>query len=113
MGTEKHTETPWEAYNAAGFTFISAVADGGLGCVATLEDRTVAALADREYQEDYPTAEENVANGAYIVLACNAHDELVAACRHALAALWDGDPRRQDDCPTCMALRAAIAKAGG
>lgn len=55
------------------------------------------------------------ANAAFIVRACNAHDELLAACGNAEAVMSIVEPRSDKaEYLACLAqLRAAISKARG
>jgi hypothetical protein len=63
-----------------------------------------------------PPKAENDANGAYILRACNSHDDLLAACEAALCpvvfANQEQSPPGHYDKVEAM-LRAAIAKAKG
>jgi hypothetical protein len=58
--------------------------------------------------------EEDTANAAYIVRACNAHDDLLAACEAAEPALWIlAAGGSQDAARRHTQLKAAIRKAKG
>ena len=63
------------------------------------------------------TLEDNKANAHFIVTACNAHADLLAACEAVVEAFWyedEYDGNKVCDCAMCTAYRmaqAAIAKA--
>lgn len=60
-----------------------------------------------------PRDPESEANAAFIVRACNAHDDLLAACKAALADRFGADDPCVDADPITDQLRAALAKAEG
>jgi len=62
----------------------------------------------------YPSDEEADANAAFIVVACNAHDELVATLSRLVAESTHHDGAEYEDGEWLAldAARAALAKAG-
>ena len=82
--TTKHTPTPWEITNS-GY-------DDNL--IYKIQIGTSARTIAYAYSSDGDKQREQVANAAFIVHACNMHDELVAALRVArtlLATYGSGD----------------------
>ena len=99
--TTQHTPTPWKVLQAGDPSGVPRV---------TSDKGGVAVICVNRYMgEKGPSAEES-ANAAFIVRACNAHDELVAALRELL---WT--EQFDDDDPRLIAARlqsrAALAKA--
>lgn len=99
MGATKqtaHTPTPWEACGNLVRTARTDVDPSGLlvcDCPANVGNR--------------------IEDAAFIVRACNAHDDLVAALRKAeftLQTLTSRTARERDAC--VVEIRAALAKAG-
>lgn len=86
----EHTPTPWKASGNG--------IHKGIRCVATTD------YIDRRSGEEF---KEACANAEFIVRACNAHDDLLAACE-AICGVFEG----QEDAPLyVLKARAAIAKA--
>jgi hypothetical protein len=102
-----HTPGPWKVDPSTAFNeaLISArgVEIGLLYCSDGADDET-----------ELP----GIANAEFIVRACNAHDELVAALQMVQRVVeWDGSLPRPDDVPDAYAMetqiKAALAKAEG
>ncbi len=75
MSETKHTPGPWDVQNK-----------GTLGCRSARHE--VVAGINRDGSKNLPTivrmpdlSEASYANAAFIVRACNAHDDLLAACK--------------------------------
>jgi hypothetical protein len=96
-----HTQLPWSVNEPPDALAIVA-ADG----------REIASM---EHDTDEMTADEGEANAAFIVLAVNAHDDLLAACE-ALHVRLFREQGGQENSPWAAPLRLlsnAIAKAEG
>lgn len=104
MTTEQVTRTPgpWRMEEMpTGWEINSDPVDGG--------HWSAVAQVEVNHQGSRPvTTDEAEANARFIVLACNAHDDLLAACERALECLTMDE---EDDLTRC--LRAAIRKAEG
>jgi hypothetical protein len=98
MAESRHTPGPWRVNSGHGELWIESVKHGRVIC-AFEKHRT------GQYTE------QDGANAEFIVRACNAHDELLAACE-ALISQYDapGGPALTEQ---VEAVRAAIAKARG
>lgn len=101
----KHTPVPWRV-------------SGGFNMKVRAGESTE--IADCAGDDAPKTASECAANAAFIVRACNAHDDMLAACRSAVVYLheflkgWAGKERReQADHDLIDPIRQAIAKATG
>ncbi len=96
--TALHTMTPWIVDNVK--------TDGGLNItyVATATDEQISPIAK-------VTSHNASANAAFIVRACNTHDELVAALEDAYQALSEEMGFYQST--TAIKIRAALRKAKG
>lgn len=57
-----------------------------------------------------PIGKAQMAANARLIAAA---PDMYAALTALLDAQYDGDPRRQEDCPLCIAARAALSKARG
>ena len=107
--TAKHSQTPWE------FSADDKLnSQRAFGIVRSLPEGESQEPGHTEVIAEVcagPTAESDA---TFIVRACNAHDDLLAACRAVLARL---DLEPEGAIFPCSAqremLRAAIAKAGG
>lgn len=115
--TAKHTRTPWkvlpDTHKIGGhpnhlFRFIATANwtedDGDFSTTGEI----IAKLTD---------SQNIAANASFIVRACNAHDDLLAACE-ALSRRMDawarcGNPPQHEDKAAMSMARAAIRKAGG
>jgi hypothetical protein len=88
----KHTPTPWEQSDAFGATEVGT-------CVKAVADNNMIASCTGYYGRDGA-----IANAAFIVRACNSHDNLVDALQEAVDALagglWDFGPE-QDEHQKC------------
>lgn len=89
----EHTPGPWALFP-------------NMHCVRQADGPGIAMCSMRAWSDDV-----NAANAAFIVRACNAHDDLLIACQLALETIdrlypldWQG---------TKSNLRAAIARAEG
>jgi hypothetical protein len=112
----EHTPGPWKAYKNEEKQFINIFANSEKD--GKIADR-VAYVLGVEYPDTIDRKAE--ANAAFIVRACNCHDELLAACKAALVFINNGvalgyirmpDPDTPDTAHnTPIMLRAAIAKA--
>ena len=93
---------PWGAPNG-GYTLEAVNAPG-----------YIADVYAGHHPDDGVDADAGAANGAYIVRACNAHADLLAACEAALTD-WHSHPRNfeRKEPDYLPMLRAAIAKAEG
>ncbi len=111
MSEAKHTPGPWKAEQVDVLgndpTRWAVLSDGGW-VVASIENGIPGESLETE-----------AANAAYIVRACNAHEDLLAAleamvdCQDEAGLLeHDLDGHEESICALCMA-RAAIAKARG
>lgn len=76
MTEPKHTPTPWKSDD--------------IGQIHAFERGLVAKVLERDTDADQYFVEK--ANAAFIVRACNAHDELVAAIKLARAEIGVFDP---------------------
>lgn len=99
----KHTPTPWKIDEALDLPLaIISDTDDGMG---------VAEMGER--------SPESIANAAFIVKTCNAHDELLAACKEALELLYGlssgchTKQRAEEYVAGVLALKRAISKAEG
>ena len=97
-----HTPTPWHT-----------VAESKYHKLCT----TIRCGEDKGVADVYGTDEEAVANAAFIVRACNGHEELLAALNGLIDAadggeVFDHDMSGCEDCALCTA-RAARDKATG
>jgi hypothetical protein len=91
-----HTPTPWSSYSTSdGTNRRHQIVSIG---------KTIAHIYCTKGNED-----EDVANAAFIVKACNAHDELVAALEHARDKMWEYGFSEDDLQP----IRAALSSIGG
>lgn len=97
------TPGPWEALpqNGAGPMLVHRYATGQQMKPTAL--RLIAHLLERG-----SSLSEDQANATFIVTACNAHDELVAALRHAVEV--HGEPDGSHDFQWVKDARAALAK---
>lgn len=101
----KHTKTPWRE------------------CPKSLPAHRFIIDQDRRIIADVGNSNGAIggdtvqANAALIVLAVNAHDDLVSACRGAIEAIGVHGPCKNNSCRDCRAawnrLYAALAKARG
>jgi len=102
--TTQHTPTPWKVLQAGDPSGVPRV---------TSDKGGVAVICVNRYMgEKGPSAEES-ANAAFIVRACNAHDELVAAltlAKYVLATLSLDDDCTEGQPEALAAARAALAK---
>jgi len=92
MGKQTHTPTPWEVQDCR---------HAGANVVSSDGNAFVARMAHGD--------------AAFIVAACNAHDELVAAlrkCEHALQLSDISSARREHVEMARRMARAALAKVG-
>lgn len=96
--TTEHTPTPWKANLTHNEPCVYAGTGSGRGI----------AYMQAENTPHIENSAERAANAAFIVRACNAHEDLVAALREAQAAL--------NGAPNTVGLHtqidAALAKAG-
>jgi hypothetical protein len=120
----QHTPTPWQVDSGDELAIQSVEGGAQIATVLGPDD-----FLCRDDDDDEVFEEECEANAAFIVRACNAHDDLVAALKSALAYvdaeamlkdddlhvssvkcmdLRDGVVRQFD----CEAARATLAKAG-
>jgi hypothetical protein len=87
----QHTPTPWRAADSDEHGY-SVEADELYGVLSWQgiagADGEIVALALEEGGFSTPTMDANI---SFIVRACNAHDQLVAACRAYVAAAKSGD----------------------
>lgn len=95
--TTNHTPTPWTQHNGEIFAERD---DFGTMQVAQVMWRNPASYAE------YGGAQQAEADTAFIVTACNAHDELVAALREILKASLGG----YSTVRTAAIARAALVK---
>lgn len=110
MTTQKaqHTPTPWKVNGKGGYLIY-------VGGDLTARRKFVAQAYDPEAQDKLTNVAK--ANAEFIVRACNAHDDLLAACKVAL--FWCPECGRFGKreigvpCERCTPLRAAVAKAEG
>ena len=106
MSKAKHTPLPWKLWPAAKGD------DGGSGRPMITDESGAAGVAQfiqriREYDRLYP--KEAAANAEFVVRACNAHYDLLAACK---AMVRTGKAPADIDAAYDL-MRAAIAKAEG
>lgn len=80
----KHTATPWKADRSKAISH--ELHDIRIKSASLLGDRSIAAVFGWNNNSD-PTLEVGQANADFIVLAVNAHDALVAACKQLLAVV--------------------------
>ncbi len=104
-----HTPTPWMWWNKAtgrpkGYDLAHLLGDGGAEFIfSTYGGAGNKALGSSLRQ---------IANAEFIVRACNAHDELVKACKTAVLHLECTDASRPEIVRNVLAqCRAALAKA--
>lgn len=95
--TSKHTGAPWRAQ-------IAERSDGEV-TVAHITSADGIAIAQMAMHDNVR------ANAAFIVRACNAHEELVKALRAANEKLWKEGFTTADE--TIAQIEAALSKAGG
>jgi len=98
----KHTPIPWD-WTGATIHTKSGVDDPAL---------RIARVFDESHTDAVKNHEEANANAAFIVQACNAHDELLAACEDFVYAI-EGYEKRTGIIqfhPSVDKARAAIAK---
>jgi hypothetical protein len=99
--TTQHTPTPWEQFAGCGPAIFKAGVTQQIASTARLgPDPQVHAVDE--------------ANAAFIVTACNAHDELVAALRmmeEHFAWHVEHDTHHDSDLIMLQVARAALAKA--
>ena len=96
----KHTPTPWRADSGPELS-------AHIGPYVYGPDNVPVAYVDYQHVGDGALSNENA---AFIVRACNAHDDLVAAVEELLEHLADNDPELSGS-PLCGMARAALAKA--
>jgi len=94
MKDSKHTLTPWEM-------------DDVDGCASITTDRSADICTEICYLSGLADLDQNAANGRFIVLACNCHDDLLAALKNLCQELREYNPTDID----LTAADAAIAKA--
>lgn len=106
-----HTPTPWTFYRDEDNHIVCVVNDA-----AKLSDRRQIAQPGKFMSRSF---DENQANMAFIVRACNVHEELVEAAQKAVEALKDATFKLNghQECPMFdgprEAFEAALAKAKG
>lgn len=108
------TPLPWKAHKAANDGWALVMSGGAHGfIVANVNIESCPSIASRGLPVVMPA--EN--NAEFIVRACNAHEDLLAAAQNAvnvLAALATGQLKEvTPDSPAIAQLRNAIAKAKG
>jgi hypothetical protein len=96
----KHTATPWKAEkrNVECQRTILSAAGGYLAIIGNPWT---------------PYDDETEANAAFIVTACNSHDELLEACKEALKQLSERGHLYHEEQLAITKLEKAIAKAEG
>ena len=94
----KHTETPWESEPGDGDNEAYLVTGPG-GCL-------IAVVNDEGQPQD------NEANAAFIVKACNLHEELVEAAEAAIESMDEFTIDAQSVGMAAQKLRAVLKKAG-
>ena len=99
----KHTPGPWELHHNIG-------RKGEIGIVADAAPCIIAVMGN---QNAWPA--EARANAEFIVRACNAHDELLAALELAMECMPDPDYRGTTEAQRAAhaSMSAAIRKAKG
>lgn len=111
----QHTPTPWivkKVRTQVGYCF-------NVGPQHIVDDTHGGACLYDDSTSFNPHAEgEQEANAAFIVTACNCHDELVAALRdaHDLLGQYKGHARykrSREYCTTMTAIESILAKAEG
>lgn len=103
MNTKQHTKTPWKLASRALIT------------AKTAWQMPIAICYDAQSHVQGPDAKEADANAAFIVRACNAHDDLVAVVQERIRCI-ELEAHNSGDDPTAIDsqyddLRAALAKA--
>lgn len=102
MSADNHTPLPWSTNDHGTPNNIDIICDDG--CIANVS-RWSNCIADRH--------SENQANAAYIVRACNAHDELVSVLHAGIALVNDPDAGEDEARAFERLARAALAKVQG
>ena len=97
----KHTPTPW-------------LADLLPAVITDARRFIIATTACADLSEAVESASQQRANCAFIVRACNAHEDLLEACKAVLCLADMLQPRYQKDAAGYLSqVRKAIAKAEG
>ena len=117
--TQAHTPTPWRLQNnGADFETCEIATVYCVEAIPTEEGIGQSFVYITANKPCFEVSEkEQTANAAFIVQACNAHDDLVTAVREALDTKinslyekgWDDD--RIEKNPAVIKYRAALAKA--
>lgn len=112
--TQKHTPTPWDI-NAYNLTSIIKVKPGPDSKGNTYVDGRHSVKIANVMGEDDMTWGERHANAAFIVRACNAHDDLVAVLEYAKEriASYVGLPVTECIGGEFQPINDALAKAKG
>lgn len=95
-----HTPTPWYVQPFA----------RGMPEIRAANGAEIAEIFPFNFDADDP---QTMANARYIVRACNAHDELVAALESAMAVLCGDEMNKSSLIKALTEGRAALAKAKG
>lgn len=110
MNTATHTPTPWLVSDFDYTTVYAEIEDGDFHQepgICSCDGEAIAKIEDRDVRR---------ANAAFIVRACNAYDELVAALREYDDAFTEANFSVQSDRmrmrKAIIQARAALAKAG-
>jgi len=107
MGAIYPTSLPWQVkhdFDVEGLTTIIANVDGEI--IDGTTHYTYDFICDTLGDDDTTSRSVAVANAAFIVRACNAHDALVEALKCYLSDCTN------DECERCIVARDALSKAG-